>query len=381
MVQNSVKFIESFTLDIHELCNSFRFTTKRAGEGKLTAHEVDQRLLWFRARQKQHSGSESSKQSSAHEDNQSNNGSQHEPHSAGLAAPNPAGAHLRPISAGGGGGGSRGRKSAGNSAGKGNRSGERGAGGRRSGHGSAEKKPAANSTPVRAGAGGSGIHKPVVIAPVTSAAAGAATNASISQPLSRGGEYDTPTGSAQRSSAAAAPTVIAIQLTAAQAASAASASGLSVAGSPGGEMINTPVFHDQQPTPSPIAAMSEPPVAAAAASSSMSGTAAADAAATAILAAQPAEPSHQPPPHKLALRTSSSHLQHSAADSPSVVHHRELTLAQEALLRHTSGPAAQHQHHSAHYVAANTPTHILRQGSTVSLTQEQEEEAVYRMKI
>jgi len=66
-VQHSVKFLESFTLDIDALCAGFEvFGAKRKAGERLTASEMDQRLHWFRARQRQHSLS--SQQSSAGED-------------------------------------------------------------------------------------------------------------------------------------------------------------------------------------------------------------------------------------------------------------------------------------------------------------------------
>lgn len=55
MVSVSPKFLESFTLDIHALCRSFRFKSKRSSE-RLTQLEGDQRLQWFRMRQKMYQG-------------------------------------------------------------------------------------------------------------------------------------------------------------------------------------------------------------------------------------------------------------------------------------------------------------------------------------
>ena len=55
MVSVSPKFLESFTLDIHALCRSFRFKSKKSSE-RLTQLEGDQRLQWFRMRQKMYQG-------------------------------------------------------------------------------------------------------------------------------------------------------------------------------------------------------------------------------------------------------------------------------------------------------------------------------------
>lgn len=86
MVENSTKFLESFTLDIHELAISyitFRATRDRSqskqhmmvdGPGKLTDHEVDQRLHWFRSRQKPPAGDSATSESSAGEDEQGGSG-------------------------------------------------------------------------------------------------------------------------------------------------------------------------------------------------------------------------------------------------------------------------------------------------------------------
>lgn len=324
MVRNSTKFLESFTLDITALTKSFKFKSKANSAEKLTAGEMDQRLHWFRARQRQYS-SRSSKDAGGNEDGSSS--TQHGQQTGQNQHPNPLSNQGRghtttsneqdtPAGTATATAAQRASIAAGTPA-------------QPSLHG---LLPTATGVAVHAGSGradikgGSGSYKPIVLAPPLTLA-----------PLR-------------------------------------SASALSTSS-------EGPTFHDADPTPSPLMPESSPvvhpqeesPAVTGAVAAAAPPAAAAPAETIAAFPATVSDPSPSPAPDaaaspSLRLDTSDSDAPAGASSPVATQDERETAEARANFRRHHSDPDSNGAgSHSVHYTASRTPIHLLRLASVATM--------------
>ena len=321
MVRNSTKFLESFTLDITALTKSFKFKSKNSTE-KLTAGEMDQRLHWFRARQRQYS-SRSSKDTG----NEGSSSTQH----GNQANPNQ---HPNPLS-------NQGR-------------------GHTHTHATNDQETPAQRNSVAAGTPAQPSHHGLV--PTATGVAASAAHAHGGS-----GRVDIKGGSGSYK-----PIVVTVATPPLNLAPMRSASAQSSTGSEG------PTFHDAEPTPSPAILESSPIVhpqppdssavaPAAAASSPAANAAAFPASTTSASDPVPSLPPAASPTLRLDTSDSEPVAPAAATSSPQAKDERETAEARANFRRHHSDPNSSAGSHSVHYTASRTPIHLLRLASVATM--------------
>jgi len=373
MVSASTKFLESFTLDIQEMCSSFRFASRKSTE-KLTAAEQDQRLHWFRARQRQHSQSGNS----SHPDDSSN--SEHHPKSAVKApgASATAGNVTAPSGAVAPAGAVAKLKS--NS--------------REGGH---TTPPYGGSATLKTG---SGSYKPIIVttpAPASSVAQSVPASA-VATAAAAGSSLAV---SANSHGKGMHVVLGPLHETEADSLAAASAAGAALAASPSTVLSTpgmgaSPTFHDAEPSPSPSApnftdspaehahfsshasAVHHSATATAAAGTHASTTetvtissvafSLAASSSTSAAAAAPSSGEDGASDHASTSRRGSTGAVHTESDAAAAA-----GLAASPMRRQLSAPLSSGAH-SIHYVSSRTPLHLLKQASIDTLAHSDDEE-------